>query len=47
MRSTIFEYGQKISENTDTFSKEELEEEMISIKNTTIMRILMKWCEEL
>ena len=47
MRYTKFENGQKMSENTETFSTKEIEEEMISIKSTTIMRILIKWCEEL
>ena len=36
-----------MSKNTLSFSSKEIEEEMIKIKSTTIMRILIKWCEEL
>ena len=44
---TKFEIGRKMSKNTGLFSEREIEEGEINIKNTTIMRILIKWCEEL
>ena len=47
MQEKKFENSQKISESTETLSESELEEEMISIKSTTILRILIKWCEGL
>ena len=47
IQDTKFENSQKMSENTETSSENELEEEMISIKSTMIMGILIKWYEEL
>ena len=42
---TKYEIGRKISKNTQSFSKKEIEEGMINVRNTKVMRILVKWCE--
>ena len=42
-----FVIGTKISEGTSLFTEEELNAPGLQIKSTELLRILMKWCEEL
>lgn len=42
-----FIIGSKISEGTILFTEEELEAPGLQVKSTELLRILMKWCEEL
>ena len=42
-----YQIVRKMSKNTALFSDREIEEESIKIKSTTIMRILIKWSDEL
>ena len=44
---TKYEIGRKVSKNTESFSRKEIEEGMFNTRNAKVMRILIKWCEEL
>ena len=44
---TAYQIGRKLSKNTKTFSKEEIEEGKLEINDSALLRILTKWCEEL
>jgi hypothetical protein len=44
---TSYAIGRKISKNTPAFSEEEIKSGHLNIKNSAILRILTKWCEEL
>lgn len=46
MRSyTSFQIGQKLSSNFKIFSENEIQSGILILKNTSIMRVVTKWCE--
>lgn len=47
MKYTHFLIGQKISPNTELYSDKEIETEIFDVRNSSILRILTKWTEEL
>ena len=44
---TSFQIGQKLSKNFKPFSEFEIETGNLTLKNSEIIRVLTKWCEEL
>jgi hypothetical protein len=44
---TKFFINRKISPNTPKFSDQEIKEGNLRLKNSALMRVVTKWCEEL
>ena len=44
---TKYETDRKLSKNIELFTKEEIEEGKLNLKNPAMMRIVVKWCQEL
>ena len=42
-----YETDRKLTKNTQTFSRKEIEKGILNFKSSAVMRIVMKWCEEL
>ena len=44
---TKHETGRKLSKNIEPFTKGEIEEGKLEFRNSAMMRIAVKWCQEL
>ena len=44
---TKYETDRKLSKNIELFTKEEIEEGKLELKSSAMMRIVVKWCQEL
>ena len=44
---TKYETNRKLSKNIELFTKEEIEEGKLDFRNSAMMRIAVKWCQEL